>query len=350
MGSVANPKTWEQPIPYTNIRDCSKGFCSLYCPQWCFLVFPPPPPPPPSSLFPDCNSNLKLSPFAISIIALLACAVLLVGYYVLISKFRRGGGNPARRRIIDGYPSLRFDNDHDPSFHMAWQVETIGLDESVIRSITVCCYKKGVGLIEGTCSVCLSEFEEDESVRLLPKCAHAFHIPCIDTWLKSHSTCPLCRSEIVFAGTFPIASPLLMERVALHSLPPLMDGSTAEVREGNDGEKEDGTSAVDNPAGKLPSRVQSDLGSTRDTVIEIEEDRTQGLRRTMSMDHSYQDRLLAWESVVVCRAGHSDSGGSSLQELGSCFHSKVVPEKMKGSLSSDRCRRGILSSGTIPGR
>lgn len=46
------------------------------------------------------------------------------------------------------------------------------------------------------CAVCLSEFEEEERLRLLPKCSHAFHVPCIDTWLKSHSNCPLCRAGI----------------------------------------------------------------------------------------------------------------------------------------------------------
>uniref|UniRef100_A0A6N2L204 RING-type E3 ubiquitin transferase n=1 Tax=Salix viminalis TaxID=40686 RepID=A0A6N2L204_SALVM len=47
------------------------------------------------------------------------------------------------------------------------------------------------------CSVCLNEFRDDETLRLLPKCSHAFHIPCIDTWLGSHTNCPLCRAPIV---------------------------------------------------------------------------------------------------------------------------------------------------------
>ncbi|KAL2331652.1 hypothetical protein Fmac_019233 [Flemingia macrophylla] len=46
------------------------------------------------------------------------------------------------------------------------------------------------------CSVCLSVLEDGESVRMLPNCKHCtFHVSCIDTWLSSHSTCPLCRTN-----------------------------------------------------------------------------------------------------------------------------------------------------------
>ncbi|MCL7023502.1 hypothetical protein MKW94_013670 [Papaver nudicaule] len=47
------------------------------------------------------------------------------------------------------------------------------------------------------CAVCLCEFEDDDKLRLLPKCSHAFHLECIDTWLLSHSTCPLCRDSLL---------------------------------------------------------------------------------------------------------------------------------------------------------
>ncbi|KAK1324725.1 E3 ubiquitin-protein ligase ATL4 [Acorus calamus] len=46
------------------------------------------------------------------------------------------------------------------------------------------------------CAVCLSTFEADDRLRLLPSCGHAFHSQCIDAWLRSASTCPLCRSQI----------------------------------------------------------------------------------------------------------------------------------------------------------
>ncbi|CAL5183234.1 unnamed protein product [Lathyrus oleraceus] len=96
---------------------------------------------------------------------------------------------------------MNFDDEqqHDSVVdHPIWYIRTLGLQQSVINAISVCKYKKGEGLIEGTeCSVCLSEFEEDESLRLLPKCHHAFHLPCIDTWLRSHTNCPMCRAPIV---------------------------------------------------------------------------------------------------------------------------------------------------------
>ncbi|XP_052170435.1 E3 ubiquitin-protein ligase ATL42-like [Diospyros lotus] len=40
---------------------------------------------------------------------------------------------------------------------------------------------------------CLSKFEDSEVLRLLPKCRHAFHMDCIDKWLESRCSCPLCR-------------------------------------------------------------------------------------------------------------------------------------------------------------
>ncbi|XP_052183836.1 RING-H2 finger protein ATL52-like [Diospyros lotus] len=44
------------------------------------------------------------------------------------------------------------------------------------------------------CPICLSEFEEGEEVRQLPRCKHSFHALCIDMWLYSHFDCPVCRA------------------------------------------------------------------------------------------------------------------------------------------------------------
>lgn len=47
------------------------------------------------------------------------------------------------------------------------------------------------------CPVCLTEFEPEDNLRLLPACKHIFHQECIDAWFDSHSTCPLCRASLL---------------------------------------------------------------------------------------------------------------------------------------------------------
>ncbi|CAO2047419.1 unnamed protein product [Urochloa humidicola] len=78
-----------------------------------------------------------------------------------------------------------------------------GLDADVIEAFPTMKYaeakalrvgKQGGGALE--CAVCLSEFEDEERLRLLPKCSHAFHPDCIGEWLASHVTCPVCRCNL----------------------------------------------------------------------------------------------------------------------------------------------------------
>lgn len=47
------------------------------------------------------------------------------------------------------------------------------------------------------CVVCLGDLEDEDKVRLLPNCNHAFHLQCIDEWFVEHDSCPLCRSPIL---------------------------------------------------------------------------------------------------------------------------------------------------------
>ncbi|XP_055816787.1 E3 ubiquitin-protein ligase ATL6-like [Solanum dulcamara] len=75
-----------------------------------------------------------------------------------------------------------------------------GLDPSIIETFPTFTYAEvkdhqiGKGALE--CAVCLNEFEDDETLRLIPKCDHVFHPVCIDAWLQSHDTCPVCRANL----------------------------------------------------------------------------------------------------------------------------------------------------------
>ncbi|CAL0322582.1 unnamed protein product [Lupinus luteus] len=71
-----------------------------------------------------------------------------------------------------------------------------GLDPLVIKALPMFIFKrKREDHDYDECAVCLSVLENEETVRLLPNCKHTFHIDCIDTWLASHSTCPICRTK-----------------------------------------------------------------------------------------------------------------------------------------------------------
>ncbi|XP_065647062.1 uncharacterized protein LOC100210297 isoform X2 [Hydra vulgaris] len=49
------------------------------------------------------------------------------------------------------------------------------------------------------CVVCMSEYVNREKLRRLP-CTHDFHSKCIDKWLRSNRTCPVCRDDVKTAN------------------------------------------------------------------------------------------------------------------------------------------------------
>ncbi|KAK1359210.1 RING-type E3 ubiquitin transferase [Heracleum sosnowskyi] len=202
--AIINPKGVCPPNCF-NICNLS---CKISLPEFDdFLLSPPPPPLPQESL---SHHQLVISTrfliFLVTLVtffAIFLCFVLYKCYKACRNRARAR----ARSRILRRETRAQTEDTHldfldeDHGFvldHPIWYIRTIGLQPSVISAITICKYKKGEGLVEGTeCSVCLSEFQENETLRLLPKCNHAFHLPCIDTWLGSHTNCPLCRAGIV---------------------------------------------------------------------------------------------------------------------------------------------------------
>jgi len=45
------------------------------------------------------------------------------------------------------------------------------------------------------CAVCHENYTVQPFVKVL-QCGHAYHTRCIDTWLMSNLSCPLCRGDV----------------------------------------------------------------------------------------------------------------------------------------------------------
>ena len=76
-------------------------------------------------------------------------------------------------------------------------------DPAVPRLLPAFAYKReggggdaGAGSGWAQCVICLGIVQVGEVVRRLPACNHLFHVDCIDMWLHSHSTCPICRAVV----------------------------------------------------------------------------------------------------------------------------------------------------------
>lgn len=96
------------------------------------------------------------------------------------------------------------------------------------------------------CPVCLSLFEDKDTVKIIPFCRHVFHPPCIDTWLSSHVSCPVCRSTQLF---------------------PAKDGRC-------------GSAVKEEPGGSGTQSHERSTVENGDTCVGVEE--SLGLRRTIS--------------------------------------------------------------------
>lgn len=267
------------------------------------------------------------------------------------------------------------DHDQTPNpLDLIWYVRTVGLDESVINSITVCKYKRGEGLIEGTeCSVCLNEFHEDEDLRLLPKCSHAFHLPCIDTWLRSHVNCPLCRANIVAnpvisQGNDPssISSDLVEEpQVGDSQIHIELSGNLSNRVAGNEGFVDAGAAELGDlgsPRVNCGFRAQSDLIDNRrfgHCATEMMDGDVQEVRRSVSMDSSAaamifisMANLPSMDSEGGLTSIGSHSTGSRKSNLGeSSGLKRIVPRHgwNQGILKTvgDYSKRSFLQKGPI---
>ncbi|KAG2326704.1 hypothetical protein Bca4012_035640 [Brassica carinata] len=81
--------------------------------------------------------------------------------------------------------------------HVTTPPENTGLDPFIIKFFPVFLYSSATMKNQGAeCAICLSEFSDEDTVRLITVCRHWFHSRCIDLWFELHKTCPVCRCEL----------------------------------------------------------------------------------------------------------------------------------------------------------
>ncbi|KFK37923.1 hypothetical protein AALP_AA3G048000 [Arabis alpina] len=137
----------------------------------------------------------KLSPAMAVIVVILIAALFFMGFFSIYFRHCSGvpdpGVSPARNRATVNTAAR-------------------GLDASVVETFPTFVYsevktqKLGKGVLE--CAICLNEFEDDETLRLLPKCDHVFHPHCIGAWLEAHVTCPVCRANLAEVVAEPVGT------------------------------------------------------------------------------------------------------------------------------------------------
>ena len=86
----------------------------------------------------------------------------------------------------------------------------LGLDEATLDKYPKLIYaqaklhKNKANSTASCCSICLADYKDTDVLRDLPDCGHLFHLECVDSWLKLHATCPVCRNS-------PLAKPVPLE-------------------------------------------------------------------------------------------------------------------------------------------
>nr|GEX84767.1 RING-H2 finger protein ATL51-like [Tanacetum cinerariifolium] len=159
----------------------------------------------------------SVSPLLIGILGVLSGAIIVAFIHCIVvhCRIRNSSSSetiaePTRPPNLYRRPRLRVERDSTPSLSFP---STSGSSSSG-SSIMLTVHKYTSEFKEGMCAVCLGEFEENDEVRIMPECAHIFHVACIDMWLFSHGNCPLCRASAIPQSHDDVLLSILTSRTA----------------------------------------------------------------------------------------------------------------------------------------
>lgn len=263
---------------------------------------------------PVSTSKSFFAPLLVSMIGIFCTALALVIYHFILTKY-------CLRRSIQQTIDSTVLRPNSETHNLA-----TGVDPKILEKIPILTYnsilKNGLFRVDqNECAVCLGELEDEEMVRLLPNCRHAFHVPCIDKWFVAHASCPVCR--------FPVTETYVMY---LLDPPPVLSsqcvsGINHENSSSSSSSKLQCHGMLRHCVSLVPPNKERRFSSSQRRLIPE-------LRRSLSMDHSFivinrekldEDLLLRSKSVKNNNDGVSTKLLRSLSRLRMEKGSLIIP-------------------------
>ncbi|CAA2997421.1 probable E3 ubiquitin- ligase HIP1 isoform X1 [Olea europaea subsp. europaea] len=105
------------------------------------------------------------------------------------------------RSLYDQHRDMRLDVDNMSYEELLELGERIGnVNTGLSDNLIAMCLMESVNCSsdqfqQGTCVICLEEYNNADDVRRLKVCGHDFHVACIQKWLSIKNMCPICKAS-----------------------------------------------------------------------------------------------------------------------------------------------------------
>ncbi|XAR70643.1 hypothetical protein NMG60_11027560 [Bertholletia excelsa] len=149
----------------------------------------------------------------------------------------------------------------------------------------------------------------DDVLRLLPACYHVFHQECIDLWLGSHKTCPVCRRSVVSQEKSPERSPA-PTMVEINENEPMDDAVSITFDDDRDSSGE----AVLPSAASSTDQKQDTLNN-REDKISRSHSTGHSIRRNRSKEDRFTLKLQEDLHVKIARGHHLSESCTTFGEF-----------------------------------
>ncbi|MCL7031097.1 hypothetical protein MKW94_028159 [Papaver nudicaule] len=157
-------------------------------------------------------ANQKNTAIIITVLVLLICIIIIKLIRIIIHRYSTTTTTTSPPLQIIHSPQQI----HHHSLRFLFQNHQISpqtphnqMNQNLINSLPTFKFDSITGIRQSTssstatldCAICITKFDKQDELRLLPNCSHVFHSGCIDQWiLLSNHNCPICRSVVMNGG------------------------------------------------------------------------------------------------------------------------------------------------------